>query len=200
VVRLSFAPWLPRGDVQRCFKRAKELRSRHGSVAFSERPPHGSLLIMAGNTEKHFKHEVPKEPDVTQPRINLTFRHIEHKWLPRLTRLMPHTAIRARPINSPATARYRHPEQPLRSRIPRIMVERTCSLIESPRVPRVAEPKFLEIKMVAKLVAERAQECAEGRDLFANCSPHPRADHHGFGIVVPEFARPVFAHSQPINR
>ena len=33
---------------------------------------------MAGHTQKNFKHEVPKEPDVTQPRINLTFRHIQH--------------------------------------------------------------------------------------------------------------------------
>lgn len=41
--------------------------------------PHGSLLIMAGKTQKNFKHEVPKEPGVTQPRINLTFRCIEHK-------------------------------------------------------------------------------------------------------------------------
>jgi alkylated DNA repair dioxygenase AlkB len=48
-------------------------------VVFSERLPHGSLLIMAGDTHKNFKHEVPKEPGVTQPRINLTFRRIEHK-------------------------------------------------------------------------------------------------------------------------
>ena len=52
---------------------------RNGSVAFSERLPHGSLLVMAGNTQKNFKHEVPKEPSVAQPRINLTFRRIEHR-------------------------------------------------------------------------------------------------------------------------
>jgi hypothetical protein len=34
---------------------------------------------MAGKTQKNFKHEVPKEPGVTQPRTNLTFRRIEHK-------------------------------------------------------------------------------------------------------------------------
>ena len=34
---------------------------------------------MAGSTQKNFKHEVPKEPSVTQPRINLTFRRIAHK-------------------------------------------------------------------------------------------------------------------------
>ena len=60
-------------------ERLFRLKRKNGSVAFSERLPHGSLLIMAGNTQEHFKHEVPKEPGVTQPRINLTFRYIEHK-------------------------------------------------------------------------------------------------------------------------
>jgi alkylated DNA repair dioxygenase AlkB len=60
-------------------ERLFRLKRKNGTVPFSERLPHGSLLIMAGNTQKNFKHEVPKEPDVTQPRINLTFRRIEHK-------------------------------------------------------------------------------------------------------------------------
>jgi hypothetical protein len=34
---------------------------------------------MAGDTQKNFRHEVPKEPAITLPRINLTFRHVEHK-------------------------------------------------------------------------------------------------------------------------
>jgi alkylated DNA repair dioxygenase AlkB len=55
------------------------LKRENGSIAFSERLPHGSLFVMAGDTQKHFKHEVLKEPGVTQPRINLTFRRIEHK-------------------------------------------------------------------------------------------------------------------------
>ena len=60
-------------------ERLFRLRRKDGSVAFSERLPHGSLLIMAGDTQKNFKHEVPKEASITQPRINLTFRRIEHK-------------------------------------------------------------------------------------------------------------------------
>jgi alkylated DNA repair dioxygenase AlkB len=60
-------------------ERLFKLRRKDGSVAFSERLPHGSLLIMAGRTQQTSKHEVPKEPSVIQPRINLTFRHIEHK-------------------------------------------------------------------------------------------------------------------------
>ena len=55
------------------------LKRENGSIAFSERLPHGSLLVMAGETQKRFKHEVPKERGVTQSRINLTFRRIEHK-------------------------------------------------------------------------------------------------------------------------
>jgi len=61
--------------VERLFR----LKRRDGTVAFAERLPHGSLLIMAGATQKNFKHEVPKEPNVSQVRINLTFRRIEHK-------------------------------------------------------------------------------------------------------------------------
>ena len=60
-------------------ERLFRLKARNGTVAFAERLPHGSLLIMAGQTQKNCKHEVPKEPDVVQPRINLTFRHIAHK-------------------------------------------------------------------------------------------------------------------------
>lgn len=60
-------------------ERLFRLKGKDGAVAFAERLPHGSLFIMAGKTQKDFKHEVPKEPDVAQPRINLTFRHIEHQ-------------------------------------------------------------------------------------------------------------------------
>ena len=67
------------GSVSLGAERLFRLRRKDGSVAFSQRLAHGSLLIMAGNTQKNFKHEVPKEPRVIQPRINLTFRRIEHK-------------------------------------------------------------------------------------------------------------------------
>ena len=60
-------------------ERVFRLKNMDGAVVFSERLPGGSLLIMAGQTQKNFKHEAPKEPRVTQPRINLTFRRIEHK-------------------------------------------------------------------------------------------------------------------------
>ncbi|HXJ94624.1 MAG TPA: alpha-ketoglutarate-dependent dioxygenase AlkB [Terriglobia bacterium] len=60
-------------------ERLFRLKGQDGAVAFAERLPHGSLLIMAGKTQINFKHEVPKEPDISEPRINLTFRHIEDR-------------------------------------------------------------------------------------------------------------------------
>lgn len=60
-------------------ERLFRLKAHNGAVAFVERLPHGSLFIMAGQTQNNFKHEVPKEPDIVKPRINLTFRRIEHK-------------------------------------------------------------------------------------------------------------------------
>jgi alkylated DNA repair dioxygenase AlkB len=61
-------------------ERRFRLRERRtGSIVFSEPLPRGSLLIMAGNTQKNFRHDVPKEPAVTQPRINLTFRRIRNR-------------------------------------------------------------------------------------------------------------------------
>ena len=60
-------------------ERLFRLKGKKGAVVFAEQLPHGSLFIMAGETQKNYKHEVPKEPDITQPRINLTFRQIQHK-------------------------------------------------------------------------------------------------------------------------
>ncbi len=37
---------------------------------------HGSLLIMAGTTQHHWKHAVPKTKEAVGERINLTFRNI----------------------------------------------------------------------------------------------------------------------------
>ena len=37
---------------------------------------HGSLLVMGAGMQKHWHHQVPKQPEVTGARINLTFRFI----------------------------------------------------------------------------------------------------------------------------
>jgi alkylated DNA repair dioxygenase AlkB len=59
-------------------ERLFRLKRKDGSVAFAKALPNGSLLIMAGETQQNFKHEVPKQPRITTPRINLTFRHVHH--------------------------------------------------------------------------------------------------------------------------
>lgn len=38
---------------------------------------HGSLLIMRGELQHHWKHQVPKQKGITKPRVNLTFRVIK---------------------------------------------------------------------------------------------------------------------------
>src|ERR687892_2068387 len=42
---------------------------------------HGSLLIMKDATQANWLHSLPKSKNVTQPRINLTFRTIVHRLL-----------------------------------------------------------------------------------------------------------------------
>ncbi|KAG8766801.1 hypothetical protein FRC20_007982 [Serendipita sp. 405] len=41
----------------------------------------GSLLVMQGDTQENWKHEIPKEPRVKQGRISLTFRQLVHDTL-----------------------------------------------------------------------------------------------------------------------
>jgi len=57
-------------------ERLFRLKRKDGTVVFAETLARGSLLIMAGETQKKFQHEVPKELGITEPRINLTFRRI----------------------------------------------------------------------------------------------------------------------------
>lgn len=37
---------------------------------------HGSLLVMAGNTQQYWQHCIPRRATLTESRINLTFRHV----------------------------------------------------------------------------------------------------------------------------
>jgi alkylated DNA repair dioxygenase AlkB len=39
--------------------------------------PHGSLLVMSGDTQRLYQHALPKRAGITAPRINLTFRRID---------------------------------------------------------------------------------------------------------------------------
>lgn len=52
-------------------KHKKDSHLRHKLTLTS-----GSLLVMRGDTQQCWSHQVPKEPAVTEPRINITFRNI----------------------------------------------------------------------------------------------------------------------------
>ena len=61
----------------------RRFRLRRRSPRGTRAPPlglplsHGSLLCMAGDTQRHYQHDLPKSAAVAGARINLTFRHIE---------------------------------------------------------------------------------------------------------------------------
>ncbi len=52
------------------------LRARDGSAQLALEPAHGSLLLMAGATQRLYRHELPKTRAAVAPRINLTFRYV----------------------------------------------------------------------------------------------------------------------------
>ena len=56
------------------------LREREGRGSYGIDLEHGSLLVMAGATQRNWLHAVPQTARVVGPRINLTFRRV----LPRL--------------------------------------------------------------------------------------------------------------------
>ena len=95
-------------------------------------------------------------------------------------------AIRARPIDPPAAASHRRPDEALGGRSARMVVERRGALVEAARMPGVPEPEPLVVEMVAELVAQRAQERPEGSDVLENGRPHPDANDFRFGMIVAE--------------
>jgi len=57
-------------------ERAFQLKHKHTQEKIEIVLQHGSLLVMMGELQHYWKHQVPKSKKVTQPRINLTFRVI----------------------------------------------------------------------------------------------------------------------------
>lgn len=54
-----------------------ELKHRHKSLPKAVCDlNHGSLLVMGNGVQRHWQHQVPKQPAITDARINLTFRYI----------------------------------------------------------------------------------------------------------------------------
>jgi alkylated DNA repair dioxygenase AlkB len=49
---------------------------RQKGIGISLDLPHGSLLLMAGGTQRHYVHAVPKTAGPVDARINLTFRRV----------------------------------------------------------------------------------------------------------------------------
>ena len=53
------------------------IRSIHDhSEKYTYTLPSGSLLLMEGEVQHRYEHQVPKEKNISSPRINLTFRNI----------------------------------------------------------------------------------------------------------------------------
>jgi alkylated DNA repair dioxygenase AlkB len=52
------------------------LRPRGGGRSLELRPRHGSLLLMGGDLQHHWQHQVPKTSRPVDERINLTFRTV----------------------------------------------------------------------------------------------------------------------------
>lgn len=67
------------------------LRQRRGTQRAELQLPHGSLLLMGGDTQQHWLHGIPKTAKPVGERLNLTFRRI--------------VALPARPSRPPAPAR-----------------------------------------------------------------------------------------------
>jgi alkylated DNA repair dioxygenase AlkB len=58
--------------------RVFEMRHRYDKTIKTLRLPltHGSVLVMKGGTQQFWRHQLPKDEEVTQPRVNLTLRKI----------------------------------------------------------------------------------------------------------------------------
>ncbi len=53
-----------------------DLKHKHTTDKLTFELNSGSLLIMGGSLQHFWKHQIPKQPRITEPRINLTFRKI----------------------------------------------------------------------------------------------------------------------------
>ncbi|GAK87394.1 alkylated DNA repair protein AlkB [Vibrio ponticus] len=57
-------------------KRKFSLKHKKSGDKIDQQLCHGSLLVMAGDVQHHWRHALPKSRRISQPRINLTFRYI----------------------------------------------------------------------------------------------------------------------------
>src|SRR5215813_1618434 len=81
------------------------------------------------------------------------------------------------------------------------MVKSRCAFIEATSVPGVRESELVEVKVMAELVAQGAQERSKGSHIFSHRSSHPYSDQHRFrSVISKEFCRPAFTDSQRTSR
>ena len=57
-------------------ERRFDLRHKESGEIVTTMLPHGSLLVMSGQSQSHWKHRIPRAARITDPRINLTLRHL----------------------------------------------------------------------------------------------------------------------------
>lgn len=78
-----------------------------------------------------------------------------------------------------------------------MMIKRCCPLVKPARVRGASKSQELAIKVMAELVAKRAEKCSVRRHLFANGGASPNANQRGLQIVITEeFHRAALAHAE----
>ena len=81
--------------------RTFDLRHNKTGVVRSFSLKGGSLLVMKGDTQAHWRHRVPKEPRVSGERVNLTFRWVTSRAAGRYFALLVLVADSSEPIPPP---------------------------------------------------------------------------------------------------
>lgn len=55
-------------------ERRFKIKHKTDNISVEQRLAHGSLIVMGGEMQTHYKHSIPVEKKITTPRINITFR------------------------------------------------------------------------------------------------------------------------------
>lgn len=86
------------------------------------------------------------------------------------------STIGSRPVDPPTLSRRSNPEQGFHRSAACVVIERSSAPVKASRMPRLAPPETLAVEVMAKLVAEGAQERTVRGDLFLDGGPHPETD------------------------
>lgn len=88
--------------------RSFRFRAKAGGDALAIELAHGSLLRMAGDTQRLYKHELPVRKRVAGPRINLTFRLVQTSRIEQTSR-REQTSRLKQTSRREQTSRLKHP-------------------------------------------------------------------------------------------